>query len=137
VDFILYICKAYFKKYKKFYMSNFHIQSVDGSRFYSDHYLKVRRYREANGLSTMKDFMFPDNGRIEEHHLVNKEFEKNGKRYVIESVHKHWYMGWYELAVARQVGTKSHGTFMIKSYNCKMDVILEAVQENEREIKWI
>lgn len=118
-------------------MSNFYIQSVDGSRFYSDHYQKVKRYRESIGLTTYKDFMFPDNGNIVDHILLNKEFEKNGKRFVVESVHKHWYMGWYELAVARQVGTKSHGTFMIKSHNCKMDVILEAIEENEREIKWI
>lgn len=118
-------------------MNKFFLETVNGCRFFSDHYLKVRRYRESRGLTTMKDFMFPDNGRIIDHPLIDKEFEKKGKRYIVESVHKHWYMGWYELAVARQAGTKSHGTFMIKSYNCSYDVVLEAIEENDKEIKWL
>ncbi len=136
-DLFYIFVKAYFKKRKKFYMSKFYITSIDGTKFYTDHYLKVRRYRESNGLPSMSDYMFSDNGKIVDHPLINREFEKNGERYVIESVNKQWYMGWYELAVARKFGTKSHGTFMIKSINCKYDIILEAVEENEREIKWI
>ena len=57
-------------------MSKFFLETVNGCRFFSDHYLKVRRYRESRGLTTMKDFMFPDNGRIIDHPLIDKEFEK-------------------------------------------------------------
>jgi len=69
--------------------------------FHDDHYSKVRRARAKLNLPEFND-LYPEHGRIFDHPLEGKKiFNKiKQKEYIIQSVHKHWYKGWYYMILA-------------------------------------
>ncbi len=113
------------------------IQGLNGVRFNPDLYLAVRRVREERGIPVMEAYMFPNSGEIVAHPMKGKRFfdKKSGKIYRIETVHRHWYMGWYEMAVVECNG--SHGTRMIANLGCHNDIIVEGIMEFWRDAEFI
>lgn len=75
--------------------------------------------------------------RIKKYHpLLNKVLIDNreGKEYrelVIESVHKHWHIGYYWTLVYRINGTKSHDICFFKNENSIDSIVLEGIQETK------
>jgi len=65
-------------------------------RFNEEHYRKVREARQRLNLPSFSDF-FPENGKVFGHELEGKKLRhvETGKVIYIQSVHKHWYKGWY------------------------------------------
>ena len=123
--------------------------------FNHDHYMKVRREREKLGLPTFND-LYPENGRVFNHNLEGKKIVRveDGKEYTIESVHKHWYQGWYicllvyslsetesELLTKEIIDGKryghSHNFIFWENINCQYDIILESIGENRNEYKLV
>lgn len=92
-----------------------------------DKYMEWRRANDQVGT-------YPDRS-IKDHPLLGKRFERNGTIYIVESVHKHWWGGYYEHAVLLMEGTKSHGTATIKNINSINEVIVEHAAEWAAEAK--
>lgn len=61
--------------------------------------------------------------------LIDNREDENGRELIIESVHKHWYNGYYWIAIYRILGTKSHGICFFKNVNCIDKTIIEAINE--------
>lgn len=68
--------------------------------------------------------------------LIDDREDKNSRELIIESVHKHWYNGYYWVAVYRMLGTKSHGICYFKNVNCIDETIIESINETIEEIKF-
>jgi hypothetical protein len=60
-------------------------------------------------------------------HLINKK----GEKYIIETVVKCHYLGYYIQLVVRKDGTKSHATIIWENINSHCPIIKESVKENE------
>jgi hypothetical protein len=58
--------------------------------------------------------------------LIERE---TGKRYIVDSVHKQHYMGYYMVLLVREEGTKSHGIAYWKNISCHEPNILEGIKE--------
>jgi len=76
-----------------------------------------------------------------EHPLLNKILidyreGKNSREIIIESIHKHWYYGYYWCLVYRTIGTKSHGVLNYKNENSIDSTILEAIVEIHKNIQF-
>lgn len=75
-----------------------------------------------------------------DHHLLNKVMvnidSENDREVVIESVHKHWYFGFYWAIVYRTLGTNSHGLVFYENINSVSDIIIEGVAETKRDFKF-
>lgn len=74
-----------------------------------------------------------------EHPLLNKVLidnreDKNSRELIVESVHKHWYFGYYWVLVYRIGGTKSHGTLFYKNTNSIDSAIIEGIGETIENI---
>ena len=71
--------------------------------------------------------------RIKKYHpLLNQiliDSCDNDRELIVESVHKHWYQGYYWCLVYRIVGTKSHGTLFYKNINSIDTTIINGVDE--------
>lgn len=109
--------------------------------------MKVCRARETANeragkvIYPMFGDLYPESGRIFGHKLEGvKIHDKTGNRYVtVESVHKHWYKGWYYVILYyteyEHFGEihKSHGTLTYQNISCTDSTILECIQSaNER-----
>lgn len=79
------------------------------------------------------------------HPLLNKVLIdiEDDRELVIESVHRHWYIGYYWIILYRINGTKSHGTCIYKNENCVDSTILEGVNDTlltkkfkDKELSW-
>jgi hypothetical protein len=55
--------------------------------------------------------------------------KRDGEIGIIESLHKHWLSGYYWVIVYRKLGTKSHGTLFIKNINSISDVVINSIEE--------
>ena len=123
--------------------------------FNIDHYMKVRKERQKRGLPMFED-LYPDNGRIFDHELEGKKIIRvsDNKEYTIQSVHKHWYEGWYIMILAYSLSettsellTKeiidgkryghSHTTLFWENISCHYDIILEGIEENKLKYKLV
>ena len=121
----------------------------DNLRFNEDHYRKVRMARQEKGLPTFKD-LFPESGTQFGHEVEGKKLrntETNEIRY-IQSVHKHWYHGWYimimiyklydtdnEMFITDVVDGKnyerSHSNLFWENISCDNEVIVNSILENK------
>lgn len=96
-------------------------------RFNSAHYQRVRQARALLGLSQPET-------RVIDHPLVGRRvrFADSNEVVVIETVDRHFYLGFYEHAVYRMEGTHSHGVAFIKNISSRCSVIVEAAEEFSR-----
>ena len=114
-------------------------------------YLKVLKERDRLGLPSFDD-IYPESGRIFNHELENRKIKnvENGKEYTIQSVHKHWYHGWYYMILACSLYktksdllktdtidgkgyARSHVSILWENISCINDSILESIAENRTE----
>jgi hypothetical protein len=68
--------------------------------------------------------------KLEDHPLVGKkifDYHKN-EELNIESVHKHWYGGWYIVLLVEH--NKSHGQVLFQNISCLHPVIIEDIEES-------
>lgn len=109
-----------------------------GVRFHLDHYLRVRRARQATlNLPDKKDYYEDqDTGEIPDHELIGTVIVKKetGKKYVIDKVCRQWYCGWYWMVLARQLGTKSHAQIMWENENCRLDFMIDLIDKGDWEV---
>lgn len=101
--------------------------------FFSDHYMKVRRAREKDCVKSTE---------VENHPLVGKKIiitnDEDGREVWVESVHKHWYMGYYLVALYYTImdnGGHSHGTRAFENINCHCPCMLDDIEENQKSMK--
>ena len=59
-------------------------------------------------------------------HIDNVTLNEVG---IIESVHKHWYYGFYYAMIYRKNGTRSHGVLQFENINSVSDVIINSVND--------
>lgn len=76
--------------------------------------------------------------------LIDSREDENERELVIESIHKHWYNGYYWVLVYRVNGTKSHGTLFYKNINSIDSTIIEGIEETinnvtfkDKTVNWI
>ena len=119
--------------------------------FHVDHYRKVRHERNRLGLPSFCD-LYPESGRIFDHPLENKKIfnKEKQKEYTIQSVHKHWYHGWYYMVLAYSLSETtselltneiidgkrygySHSPLMWENISCIDKIILESIKETREE----
>jgi hypothetical protein len=103
----------------------------DGShnQFFSEHYTKILRARNHE---------FGDNSPIE-HELTGKKIFIDGEERWVESVHKHWFIGYYLVLLYYKImedGGHSHGVFEYENINSHCPTILEYIEENKERIKF-
>jgi len=97
--------------------------------FNHDLYRKIRQAREEAGLEVACL-----TNKIEDHELIGKEFidKKTNKRYTVESVHNHWYNGWYEVLIMVDSNHSSRVVFW-RNIDCRDEIILSSIDKN-REV---
>lgn len=93
-------------------------------RFDSAHYRRVRKARELAGLATPET-------RIHDHPLIGQRVRLPGRDdvVVIETVDRHFYLGYYEHAVYRMEGTRSHGVAIVKNISSRCSAIVDAADD--------
>jgi hypothetical protein len=107
--------------------------------FYIDHYMKVRR---ALGDDIIKKSRYngEQNGFVKNHELAptlgqgKKIIFPDGKIRFVDSVYKHWDMGYYYMILYYDFtdrGQRSHGTLYYKNENSHRDYVLEFISERE------
>lgn len=130
-----------------------HIKTQDyrfGFGLHLSHYNLVEEARLKRGLPTRKDFTEDWDTRegyniagkrlhtrhhpYQDLHLIERE---TGKRYIVDSVHKHHYFGFYMVLLVREEGSQSHGVVCWENISCHDPITLEGIKEaHERfEIK--
>ena len=76
------------------------------------HYQEIRKARKQHGL--------PVNNLqhdLSNHAFSNKTVLRNGKMYVVERVFKEWCLGWYIVALIREIESGSHVCVNIENIN--------------------
>jgi len=115
--------------------------------FHEEHYRKVRRERNKKGLPDFSD-LYPEHGRVFGHELEGKKLfnKEKQKEYTIQSVHKHWYHGWYYMVLAYSFSEtssellttdiidgktygRSHAPLMWENISCIDETILESIDD--------
>lgn len=108
-------------------------------------YHKIQVEREKRRLQTREDFREDYDTRTG-HNIEGKPFNtrhhplhdlklverESGKRYVVDSVHKQHFMGYYIMLLVREEGTKSHGVAYWENITCKDHNILEGIEDAHR-----
>lgn len=81
------------------------------------------------------------NGLIDDHPLTGKQIVRMNddlktadKEYIIQSVHLHWYDGYYYVLLIRD-NHNSHGCPMWENLNCREQTFIDAINENRRIYK--
>lgn len=98
-------------------------------RINKDHYLKVLDARKQQGLNT--SHCFPVESELIGKKIINVS---TGEEYKIESAHRLWQQGWYEvLMVVNDIG--SHSMAIWQLFNCKNDTIVDFY--NRRNDYWL
>jgi len=77
------------------------------------------------------------NGLITDHPYQGKIIQTGDKKYEFDSICIHWNEGFYYHASIRRLGTKSHGTVIFANINSKASYVDEAVEEFNRDFKFI
>lgn len=114
---------------------------IRGLGFNTSILTKLNKKRTAEFDFYNKDSIAIDGSiRIKKFHpLLNKIIidSRDGQKVIIESVHKHWYNGYYWCIVYRTLGTRSHGTLYYKNENSIDSTIIEAVEETINNWKFM
>lgn len=64
---------------------------------------------------------------------IDKKLHSNkGKVYFVENVLKHWWWGWYYVAVLRSEGN-SHRLILLKNISCDIKTVLNGIEETKKE----
>lgn len=71
----------------------------------------------------------PFHTRPHPYHKLKLREKETGKTYLVDSVHKQHYFGYYILLLVRAEGTQSHGSVYWENISCKDHNILEGIQE--------
>ena len=89
------------------------------------HWDKIVKYRENNGLKSFDT-------EILNHELVNKPIVDNETRheYIIESVHKQYYAGYYISLKLKNNNTNSHVVIFWHNINSVADMVIQQTNEN-------
>ena len=64
--------------------------------------------------------------------LISNE---TGEVYEIDIVCKHWHVGYYWYLVYRKVSSQSHGTLIWENISCHDEIILESINEAQKEFR--
>jgi transposase len=96
--------------------------------FNYDHYMAVRCARKKQGLPIELTNIKVD------HELVGKKLLKNKEEFTIQSVHQHWYRGWY-LVLLVYDKNRSHTPIIWDNICCHDPLILNVIEENKNNIK--
>lgn len=99
-------------------------------------FLKLRSIKDDNQNSHyLFDFVSIDGIQRKKsyHPLLGKKIHdlEDDRILIIESVHTHWYFGFYKCLVYRMEGTRSHGTLIYENINCYDETVLEILEENK------
>jgi hypothetical protein len=71
----------------------------------------------------------PFHTRPHPYHNLRLLEKETGKIYLVDSVHKQHYFGYFILLLVRAEGTNSHGSVYWENISCKDPIIVEGVQE--------
>lgn len=71
----------------------------------------------------------PFNTRHHVYHDLKLYENETGKRYVVDSVHKHHYFGYYIMLLIRAEGSNSHGSIYWENITCKDPTVIEGIEE--------
>ncbi len=116
---------------------------IHGIGFDTSLYCRILEKR--NQLRTKDDYYHADGQSIDGtirvkrfHPLLNKILVdiRDNQRVIIESVHKHWYIGEYWCLVYRTIGTKSHGTLNFKNLSSINSITIESILETQENWKF-
>lgn len=96
------------------------------ARFNFEHYMKVRDARKAKGMPIGYDANIPS------HEWIGKKFLIDKRIYTIQSVHKHWLIGYY-LALLLVDENHSHRLIAWQDICCHDEVIKLNIEANRRD----
>lgn len=97
-------------------------------QFFLNHYMNILRAKKIN---------FDNRNDPVEHILTGKKFLCDGRELYIQSVHKHWFMGYYYVLLYYSImenGNHSHGTLSYENISCHYPDILDEIEENRNKI---
>jgi hypothetical protein len=128
-----------------------HEDFIHGLGYDTSLYNQIRKIRGIKKDNTY-DYYHEDGISIDgtirvkkEHPLLNKILIdiEDGRELIIESIHRHWYIGYYWVIVYRIYGTRSHGTCIFKNENCTDYTVIEGVSDTlltkkfkDKELSW-
>ena len=106
------------------------VELESGFAYYDfEHYIKVRREREARGLSVKDE---DHSKRIEDHPLIGRVVTANdekGKTYTVDYAVKQWHWGFY-ITLALVDENRSHRCIMWETLGTSDETILESIAKN-------
>lgn len=107
-------------------------------------YNQIHNERLSRGLQTRDDFKEdwdthtgeniegkPFNTRHHPYQDLKLVEAKTGKIYVVDSVHKHHYFGFYIVLLIRAEGSQSHGVAYWENISCKDSSVIEGIEETK------
>ena len=99
----------------------------DGShnQFFPSLYLKILHERN---IDLNKDT------RIKNHELIGKKILVNGEERWVDTVHKHWDIGYYVVVLYYRImenGGHSHGSFFYENINSHSPFVLDEIKKNQ------
>jgi hypothetical protein len=108
-------------------------------------YTKIQLERSKRNLQTREDFKEdydtrtgqniegkPFNTRYHQYQDLKLVERKSGKKYVVDSVHKQHFMGYYIMLLVREEGSNSHGVVYWENITCKDPNILEGIEQTHQ-----
>jgi len=102
-------------------------------KFNHDHYRRVREARNDTNLPVGKLNIPLKNHQFVDRKLYDKE---ENEVYTIESVHKHWYSGWYIVLLIVDCAGSSCLLFW-ENINCMEELIINGILENNKRYSFI
>jgi len=86
-----------------------------GTNFYfSDHHRKIMRNRFGDNDDERKKLY---NIQITDHPYLNKTFIYKGEKYIVDTIHKQWYIGYF-LVMLYKNENNSHGQLIFENISC-------------------
>jgi hypothetical protein len=119
-----------------------------GYGFNSSLYLEVVKKRKDGKLHRSMNYYHENSYAIDgsfrkkayhpllNHILIRTNEDGTEEELIIESVHRHWHIGYYWMLIYRKEGTKSHGQLMYKNENCICDWLIESIEETKKEVRF-
>lgn len=88
---------------------------------------RIREIRKSHSLYNIP---------LKEHAFLGKKILWGKKKYIIESIHKQWYCGFYLVALIRDKNN-SHGCVYIENISCHDHNILDGVKEFSKKATFL
>jgi len=101
-------------------------------KFDLHHYRAIRKERKKRGLPVAELKVV-----LEDHELLGKQVYDTDKQkyYIVESVQKHWLMGWYILLLLRDK-EDSHGLRVWENISSGNETIIDLEKVNKETLKF-